>query len=74
MADVDNGEIEINENKLVIAATIIPLSMIGTLIRIALTRLQDYSGAPVFSLVYAQWLGCLIMGIVTRNKSNMFLW
>ncbi|KAI8378690.1 CrcB-like protein-domain-containing protein [Choanephora cucurbitarum] len=61
-----------NENKLVIAALLIPFSIAGTLIRIGVTRLQDYEGAPVFSLVYAQWIGCLVMGIALSNKSYLF--
>ncbi|KAI8062036.1 CrcB-like protein-domain-containing protein [Thamnidium elegans] len=66
--------IEINENKLAIAALIVPMSIVGTLIRIALTRLETFPGMPVFSLVYAQWVGCLIIGIVAKNKSHLFSW
>lgn len=73
MADAEVKSVEVIENKLVIAASIIPFSIAGTLIRIALTRLQDYSGAPVFGLVYAQWVGCLIMGIAVKNKNDLFL-
>ncbi|ORE01384.1 hypothetical protein BCV72DRAFT_217423 [Rhizopus microsporus var. microsporus] len=62
----------VNENKFVIAATIIPFSIAGVLIRIALSRLETYSGAPVFSLVYAQWIGCFIMGVVMTNKTLLF--
>lgn len=66
--------VEINENKLVIAASIIPFSIAGTLIRLAIMQLEDYPGMPVFSLVYVQWIGCLIMGIAAKNKNLLFLW
>lgn len=73
--DVSEIEVvEVNENKFVIAASIIPFSMAGTLIRIGLERLQDYPGMPVFGLVHAQWIGCLIMGIATKNRYLLLLW
>lgn len=65
---------EVNENKLAIAGAIIPFAIAGALIRIALRRLEDYPGAPVFNLVYAQWIGCFIMGIVGKTKNHMLLW
>ncbi|KAI9481119.1 MAG: CrcB-like protein-domain-containing protein [Benjaminiella poitrasii] len=65
---------EINENKIAIAAAIIPFSIAGVLIRIALNRLETYPGAPVFSIVYAQWIGCFIMGIAATNKNFLFSW
>ncbi|KAI8095098.1 uncharacterized protein B0P05DRAFT_577070 [Gilbertella persicaria] len=74
MADLAVKIIQVNENKLVIAAAIVPFSIVGTLIRIGLNRLQDYSGAPVFSLVYAQWMGCFIMGIAIKNKNFLLQW
>lgn len=74
MSDLQLKTIEINENKIAIAAAIIPFSIAGVLIRIALQRLQDYTGAPVFGLVYAQWVGCLIMGLTNKNKNALFLW
>ncbi|ORX62301.1 hypothetical protein DM01DRAFT_1403974 [Hesseltinella vesiculosa] len=60
------------EKKMVITFMIIPFSIAGVLIRIALQRLETYSGAPVFSLIYAQWVGCFIMGIVTVYKNHLF--
>ncbi|EPB82034.1 hypothetical protein HMPREF1544_11238 [Mucor circinelloides 1006PhL] len=74
MNDLQAKTTEINENKIAVAAAIIPFSIAGVLIRIALERLQDYTGAPVFGLVYAQWLGCLIMGLTNKNKNALFLW
>jgi CrcB protein len=74
MENTERKIVEINENKLAIAAAIIPFSIAGCLIRIAITDLQQYSGAPVFGLVYAQWLGCLIMGIAMKKKDPLSLW
>lgn len=74
MANTQGKVIEINENKLVIAAAIIPLSIAGCLIRVAITELQEYSGAPVFGIVYAQWMGCLIMGIAMKKKGLLMSW
>lgn len=71
----DGGRIlVINENKFLISAVIIPFSIVGLLVRIALTRLETYTGAPVFGLVYAQWVGCFIMGIAVTNKTLLFNW
>lgn len=74
MADAQGRVVEINENKLAIVAAIIPMSIAGCLIRIAITNLQEYSGAPVFGIVYAQWIGCLIMGIAMRKKGLLVSW
>lgn len=74
MEDAPKKIVEINENKLSIAAIIIPFSIAGALIRITISRLETFPGMPVFSLVYAQWIGCLIIGIATRNKSRLFSW
>lgn len=74
MSDSQLKTIVINENKVAIAFALIPFSIAGTLIRIALTRLQDYPGMPVFGLVYAQWVGCLIMGIAVKCKIPFIVW
>ncbi|ORZ01235.1 CrcB-like protein-domain-containing protein [Syncephalastrum racemosum] len=60
---------QIYENKIAIGASLIPMSILGTLIRVGLQRLETYNGAPVFGLVYAQWIGCFIMGIAVQDKS-----
>ncbi|ORZ12842.1 CrcB-like protein-domain-containing protein [Absidia repens] len=64
--------ITVYEKKFVITFIIIPFAIAGALIRVALQRLETFPGAPVFSLVYAQWIGCFIMGIVTLHKNNIF--
>ncbi|KAI7865469.1 CrcB-like protein-domain-containing protein [Spinellus fusiger] len=66
--------IDIPENKLAIVGLIIPFSVAGVLIRIGLQRLENYSGAPVFGLIYAQWIGCFIMGITVYNKVTLLQW
>ncbi|KAI8969968.1 CrcB-like protein-domain-containing protein [Mycotypha africana] len=66
--------IEVNENRIAIAAAIIPFSIAGVLIRLALQRLETFPGAPVFALVYAQWIGCFIMGMAGKLKSPISLW
>lgn len=65
--------VAVSEKKLVLAFSIIPFAIAGALIRIGLQRLETYDGSPVFGLAYAQWLGCLIMGVVTFHKNNLFL-
>ncbi|KAI9303085.1 hypothetical protein BJ944DRAFT_256879 [Cunninghamella echinulata] len=63
----------IYEKKTAIGFILIPFAIAGVLIRIALQRLEAYDGAPVFPLVYAQWVGCFIMGIVTTQKTNIMI-
>ncbi|KAI7860389.1 CrcB-like protein-domain-containing protein [Circinella umbellata] len=50
------------------------MAILGTLIRIGLQRLQTYDGQPVFALVYAQWIGCFIMGMVVQQKDVLMQW
>ncbi|KAI9252291.1 CrcB-like protein-domain-containing protein [Phascolomyces articulosus] len=50
------------------------MAILGTLIRVGLIRLQTYDGQPVFSLVYAQWIGCFIMGMVVQQKDALLQW
>lgn len=64
----------VDENKFVIVSIIIPMAILGTLIRIGVQQLQTYDGAPVFGLVYAQWIGCFIMGIVVQAKAELIRW
>ncbi|CAO3611837.1 unnamed protein product [Cunninghamella echinulata] len=63
----------IYEKKTVVGFILIPFAIAGVLIRIALQRLEAYHGAPVFPLVYAQWVGCFIMGIATTQKANIMV-
>ncbi|CAO3687889.1 unnamed protein product [Umbelopsis ramanniana] len=60
--------LQIHENKLPIFAALIPVSILGALIRIGLNLLETYNGAPVFGLAYAQFVGCVIMGVVVKKK------
>ncbi|KAG9303276.1 hypothetical protein G9A89_013602 [Geosiphon pyriformis] len=60
--------IDIVERKAPVIALLIPFSMIGVLVRIGLTNLNQYPGAPVFPLVYSQFIGCLIMGFCVAFK------
>ena len=64
----------LKENKIAISFIIIPMAILGTLIRVGLQRLQTYDGQPVFPLVYAQWIGCFIMGIVVQQKDVLMQW
>ncbi|KAI9489391.1 CrcB-like protein-domain-containing protein [Zychaea mexicana] len=76
--DQDQGKtkkvVRLKENKIVIAFIIIPMAILGTLIRIGLQRLQTYDGQPVFGLVYAQWIGCFVMGIAVQQKDLLMQW
>ena len=51
-----------------ILSLLIFFSIVGVLIRIGLTDLNSYQGAPVFSLIYAQFIGCAIMGFCLASK------
>ncbi|KAI8341295.1 CrcB-like protein-domain-containing protein [Chlamydoabsidia padenii] len=69
----ESPTITVYEKKVVVGFIIIPFAMAGALVRVGLQRLETYNGAPVFGLVYAQWIGCFIMGMVTLHKNNLFL-
>ncbi|KAJ2804002.1 hypothetical protein H4R20_002676 [Coemansia guatemalensis] len=49
-------------------ASLILFSMVGVLVRVHLTRLFTYDGEPIYGLLWAQMVGCFIMGIATRTK------
>ncbi|CAM0141759.1 hypothetical protein VKS41_008904 [Umbelopsis sp. WA50703] len=63
--------LQLYENKLIIFAALIPVSILGMLIRIGLSSLETYAGAPVFALAYVQFIGCIIMGFVTKHKDYL---
>ena len=44
------------------------LSIWGCLARIGLSALSDYPGAPVFPLIWSQFVGCSIMGFLVQDK------
>jgi fluoride ion exporter CrcB/FEX len=60
--------LQLNENKLPIFAALVPVSILGALIRIGLNQLETYNGAPVYGLAYAQFIGCVIMGVAVKKK------
>jgi fluoride ion exporter CrcB/FEX len=64
----DAQPVQLYENKLIIFAALIPVSILGMLIRVGLTLLETYDGEPVFALAYAQFIGCTIMGFVVKKK------
>jgi fluoride ion exporter CrcB/FEX len=66
--EVPEPSIQLYENKLTIFAALIPMSILGTLIRLGLNLLETYNGSPVFALAYPQFVGCLIMGIAVKKK------
>ncbi|KAJ2157090.1 hypothetical protein GGF46_004742 [Coemansia sp. RSA 552] len=51
-----------------VVASLVVFSMLGVLIRVYLTRLFTYAGAPVYGLLWAQMVGCFIMGMATRTR------
>ncbi|GES95880.1 CrcB-like protein-domain-containing protein [Rhizophagus clarus] len=59
---------ELKENKAIVLSILIPFSIIGALIRIGLNTLHSYPGSPVFSLIYPQFVGCVIMGFCLARK------
>ncbi|RIA97122.1 CrcB-like protein [Glomus cerebriforme] len=63
-----NIPLELEERAAVDLAIFIPFSIIGVLIRIGLTNLHSYPGSPVFSLIYPQFVGCVMMGFCLARK------
>lgn len=66
--EVENSSIELGEKKAVVLSILVPFSIIGALIRIGLNILHSYPGSPVFSLIYPQFVGCVIMGFCLARK------
>ena len=60
--ELENKSIELRGRKAIIFVILIPFSIVGVLIRIGLIDLHSYPGPPVFSLIYPQFVGCVIMG------------
>jgi len=48
-----------------------PFSIFGVLARLGLVALASFDGASVFPLLYAQALGCLVMGIALSLKEPL---
>ena len=65
---LENLSIELGERKAIVFAILIPFSIIGVLIRLGLIELHSYPGSPVFSLIYPQFVGCVIMGFCLARK------
>ncbi|KAJ2808442.1 hypothetical protein H4R21_000031 [Coemansia helicoidea] len=53
---------------------LVAFSMAGVLVRVHLTRLFTYDGAPIYALVWAQMAGCFVMGVATRTKDIVSRW
>ncbi|KAJ6544040.1 major facilitator superfamily domain-containing protein [Mycena capillaripes] len=51
-----------------VIALLMPFSVLGVLARLGLSALATYSGQSVFPLLYAQGIGCLIMGFCLALK------
>lgn len=64
-------EQEILEKKLPIATILIPFSIIGVLVRLGVTQLETFMGAPVFPLSHVQFIGCVVMGFCLARKSKI---
>jgi fluoride ion exporter CrcB/FEX len=54
---------------LIVASWIIFLSIWGSLARIGLSALSEYPGQPVFQLIWAQFVGCAVMGFLLQDKT-----
>jgi fluoride exporter len=54
---------------LIVASWIIVLSIWGALARIGLSALSTYPGQPVFQLIWAQFVGCAVMGFLLQDKT-----
>jgi fluoride ion exporter CrcB/FEX len=53
----------------VVGSWITVLAIWGALARIGLSALSTYPGQPVFSLIWAQFVGCAIMGFLLQDKT-----
>lgn len=51
-----------------VLALLAPASIFGVLVRLGLQALATYDGQSIFSLAYAQALGCFIMGFCLQLK------
>ncbi|KAI9237507.1 MAG: CrcB-like protein-domain-containing protein [Podila humilis] len=52
-----------------IPALIIPCSILGVLIRLGLKYIATFPGQQVFSLIWAQFVGCLLMGLFVSTRA-----
>ncbi|KAF0378378.1 CrcB-like protein-domain-containing protein [Gigaspora margarita] len=67
-ANKHNPTINLVERHAITIAILIPFSIIGVLIRLGLIQLHTYQGAPVFALIYPQFVGCTIFGFCLARK------
>ncbi|KAI9504483.1 hypothetical protein GGI25_005453 [Coemansia spiralis] len=51
-----------------VLAALVFFSMIGVLVRVYLTDLFTYRKQPIYALIWAQMIGCLVMGACMRLK------
>lgn len=54
-----------------VLALLMPFSVFGVLARLGLSALANYSGQSIFPLIYAQAVGCLIMGFCLHLKEPL---
>jgi fluoride exporter len=54
---------------IVVASWIAFAAIWGALARIGLTALSSYPGEPVFALIWAQFVGCAVMGFFLQDKT-----
>ncbi|KAI9329727.1 CrcB-like protein-domain-containing protein [Obelidium mucronatum] len=69
----ENNNVPQSESPVVTASAICFFSVLGVLIRIELNDVNTYLGQPVFSLAWAQIIGCFLFGLIQRNKSGITL-
>lgn len=72
--DRPNEQHDAKEQHLALSATaslLILATIWGVLARLGLTWIGPFSETEVFPLIWAQVVGCLIMGAVTERKSDI---
>jgi CrcB protein len=62
----------LEQNQFVMHAALAIGSYAGVLIRIYTNQWMSYVGAPVYSLMYPNFIGCIIMGYVAASREWMF--
>ncbi|KAF9165135.1 hypothetical protein DFQ26_000579 [Actinomortierella ambigua] len=55
-------------------AMIIPNAILGVLIRLGVVYIETFPDQPVFPLIWAQFIGCLIMGLLVSTRTRMDRW
>lgn len=68
LENLNKNIINIEENEIISFLILIPFSISGALIRIKLRDVFNFVDSEIYSLIYAQLIGCFIMGFCLRYR------